>query len=163
MITRIKALLILTTLHTMTVAALAEPNYTGTWRMNPQESALGFLKESGTLFGPYEVIQTIDHAGSVLKIELVQQGGSGEIRADLTYLTDGSECRNELEGYILTSKLAWDGDVLVVRSSLAMDPFYPELVDRWTLSEDGRKLTITRRLLAMSGEDQQELVFERQE
>jgi hypothetical protein len=50
----------------------------------------------------------------------------------------------------------------IEQSGLAMDPFYPEMVDRWTLPEDGRKLTITRRLRAMSGEDSQKFVFNKQ-
>lgn len=145
------------------IPAWAESDLSGTWKLNLSETDFGYLGDSGTLLGPDEAIMMIDQDGSVIKVGLFQAGGSGEIKSDLIYYTDGTECRNELEGYALTSSLYWKGDDLMVKSHLAMDPFYPDFEDLWVLSEDGNKLTINRRLRSVAGDDSQRWVFDKQQ
>jgi len=159
----IKLLYCLAVLLVFVIPTWAEPDFSGTWKLNVRESNFGSLGDSGSLFGPDEAIRVIDQSGSFLKVRLFQSGGTDEITAELIFRTDGTECTNELEVYSLTSKMYWKGDNLLVKSHLEIDPFYPDLEDLWDLSEDGAKLTINRRLRAMSGADYQKLVFDKQE
>ena len=127
---RIKNLVPLVVFQIVLIQLFAESDFTGTWKMNLEESDFGYLESSGTLFGPNKATQTVRQEGSIIRVEWVQQGSTGEIRAELTYQTDGSECRNKLEGYALRSKVDWNGDDLLVESSLEMDPFFPDILDR---------------------------------
>ena len=145
------------------VPALAESNYTGTWNLNLSETEFGYLGDSGSLFGPSEAVLVIEQKGSVIKMGLVQNGTTGVIKSDLIYRDDGSECKNELDDYAMTTTLKWIGENLMVKSSMDMAPFYPNLEDLWVLSEDGNRLIINRKLSSDSGDDNQKWVFDKQE
>jgi hypothetical protein len=141
----------LITLLLVPVPAYAETNLTATWKMNIQGSYFGYLEDSGTLFGPKEITQISEQSSSMIIVELIQKVSSGEIWSKPTYITDGSECNNELEGYTLTSRVTWKDNNLVFKNSLAIDPYNPDFLDRWILSDDGKKLTINWRLESLSG------------
>ena len=141
----------------------AETNFSGTWKMNIQESDPGCPCRTGTLMAPEEAVQTVKQKGSVILLSLVQHGSSGELQAELTYITDGSRCTNELLDCRLVSEARWDGSDLIVKSHMETDPDIPDWEDRWTLSGDGQILTIKRNPCTLSGLDCQKFVFERQE
>jgi len=141
----------------------AGPNLSGKWKLNRTVSTLGRLADSGVLFGPSELIQTIDHQGANLRISLYQAGGPGEIRAQLAYVTDGSECLNHLADTEVKSTVQWNDSVLVIRSHL--EAYSIQFEDSWVVSADGKTLTIKRRVTGPSagGEESQTLVLERQD
>lgn len=147
----------------LSVTTLAEINFSGTWKMNIQESDPGCPCRTDRLSVPDEAVRTVRQKGSVIMVSLLQTGSSGKLKAELTYLTDGSRCTNELEDCHLVSEARWDGNDLVVKNHLETDPVFPDWEDRWTLSGDGKILTIERNLCSMSGLDCQKFVFDRQD
>jgi hypothetical protein len=48
--------------------------------------------------------------------------------------------------------LAWEGNVLVIRSSLTVMDNAVDLVDRWTMAADGKSITMVRAGSAMGQE-----------
>lgn len=146
-----------------TVPALAESDFSGTWKLDLLETDFGLLEASGSLFGPDEAVLVIEQEGSVINVGLSQNGATGIIKTELIYRADGSECKNKLDEYVLTSVLKWMGEDLMVKSNLDMEPFYPNLEDLWVLSEDGNKLTINRNFSSESGKDVQKWVFNKQQ
>lgn len=159
----IRVLGILSVLSLMVVPALAGSDFNGTWRLDAQKSWFGLLDGTGSLFSPEVATMVIRQDGDLITVKLFQSGGSGDIATDLNYRTDGSECINELEGYKLTSRVRWEGDSLLIQGELDMSPFYPEMEDRWSISEDGKQLTVDRTLDTMSGGDEQTWVFRLEE
>ena len=136
---QLKILLSLAVLMIVAVPARAGSDFSGTWILNLPESDLSLLGTTGTLFGPDEAVMKIEQEGPVIRIGLFQSGGTGEIKADLIYHIDGTECSNTLDDHHMTSSLRWEGENLSVKSQIDMAPFYPELEDLWVLSEDGKQ------------------------
>jgi hypothetical protein len=62
-----------------------------------------------------------------------------------------------IDGDPLFTTTHWDGDVLVFDSELISDTDTTELHDRWTLSADGKHLTVSRKQKV--GYDEREFVF----
>ncbi len=160
---QLKNLLRLAVLMIVAVPARAGSDFSGTWKLNLLESEFSLLGTTGTLFGPDKAVMKIEQDGPVIRIGLFQSGGTGEIKADLIYHIDGTECANTLDDHHLTTSLHWEGENLSVTSHMDMAPFYPELEDLWVLSEDGNKLTVKRRMNSDSGGDSQLWVFDRQQ
>src|SRR3954451_7013824 len=128
MTTAIAALAIVTT-------ASAKPNFSGTWRLNKTKS------NYGPVSGPDRMERKIIHEDPVLKMVIVQANDEGEKTLEQMYRTDGSESVNKVGSREVTSVARWDGDVLVISSEqgkLAQS-------ERWSLSEDGRVLTLVNR------------------
>ena len=155
--------LLVSTMFLLSVSTFAKTNFSGTWKMNIQKSDPGCPCRTGTFSAPEEALRTVKQKGSVILVSLVQNGSSGKLQAELTYLADGSRCTNELGDCRLVSEARWDGNDLVVKSHLETDPDIPDWEDRWTLSEDGKILTIKRDPCSISGLDCQKFVFDRLE
>jgi hypothetical protein len=62
----------------------------------------------------------------------------------------------------ITATVRWEGAVLRLESKTKLMVFEMKLDERWTLSPDGRKLTMTRELTSPIGSGIQTLVFEKQ-
>lgn len=123
----------------------ARPNLTGEWKMNPAASKFGAAP------APTSMVRTIHHADPKLEMKTVQVGQKGEIRTELKYTTDGKICVNTLSGSEVRSKLTWEGDVLVIDSKRTVQGTEITLIDRYSLSPDGKTLTINSSLKSPTG------------
>jgi hypothetical protein len=56
----------------------------------------------------------------------------------------------------------WDGDALVITTKANYGGNDITLADKWTLSEDGKVLTINRHITSPMGELDQKIVLEKQ-
>jgi hypothetical protein len=86
----------------------------------------------------------------------------GEFEFDSNYTTDGKECSNDLFGNPVKSTLKWDGDALLIDAKGKFGDNDFTIEDKWTLSDDGKTLTIVRRFQSSMGEGEQTLVLEKQ-
>src|SRR5438876_971483 len=116
--------------------ASAHPNFSGKWKMNPAVSKFGVMPP------PTSMVRSISHADPKLEIQTVQAGEKGEVKTELKFTTDGKQCVNTLSGSEVVSKLSWDGSVLVIDSKRTVQGTEISIVDRYSLSGDGRTLTI---------------------
>lgn len=131
--------------------AQAVPNLSGTWKLDPARSD----------FGPAPAQQrteAIDHQEPKLVIERTIDGTVGT----LTYSVDGKPHQNSFGGGMSTSTLAWDGPVLVMTSEVQSPQGLVKIVDRFSLSEDGKTLTIARAVDYPGQPFDQTLVFAKQ-
>ena len=135
--------------------AQTRPNLSGTWKVNMSKSDFGR--------GPAPEARTdsITHEDPNLKDTITQSNQQGEITYDMNYFTDGRETTNTIRGNEFKSTAHWDGDQLAVESkgSLA-GPV--TLKDRWSLSGDGKTLTLQRHAARTIGSTDQKIVFEKQ-
>ena len=136
--------------------ATAAPDFSGSWKMNAAKS------DYGPLPAPDKYEQTIDHKDPVLKIAAVQVGQQGEMKSDLTYSSDGKENTNKMRGNDVKTTGKWDGDTLTFNTKLDFQGAEITLADKWTLSADGKTLTIDRHINSPQGELDQKIVFEKQ-
>ena len=142
---------VLAILAVAAVAPAAAPNFSGHWKLNAEKSKLddpyvGMTEE-----------RTVDHQDPNLEVSIkaVIDGDNEESTAK--YTTDGKETRNLVDGDPMFSTVRWSGNALLFESQIISDTDTTELHDRWSLSEDGKTLTIERKQKV--GFDVREFVF----
>lgn len=146
--------MLITTLRTiaalaaLTFPVAATPNFSGHWKLNTEKSKLD---------EPYQEERTIDHKDPQLTVSSKASVDGEEEESTVKYRTDGQRTRNMIDGDPLFTTAHWDGDVLVFDSEIISDTDTTELHDRWTLSPDGKHLTVSRKQKV--GYDERELVY----
>ena len=133
---------------------LAGPNFSGAWKLNLAKSDLGPAP------APEFMIRTITHNDPVLQISNHQKGARGEATTILKYTTDGKPAENTNPPSKGTVK--WDGDKLVVDSVRDFQGAELKSHDVWTLSADGKTLTVNSHAVVPQGEFDLVYVFDKQ-
>jgi len=149
--------LTLLTLALGLVQAQAKTDFTGTWKLNTAKSDFGPLPP------PDSRTDKITHQDPSLKANVATTGGmQGDMTYDVSYSTDGKECVNHVGANEFKSTLNWDGDELVVdtKGSFGGNEFTSK--GRWSLSSDGKTLSIAQHLSSAMGETDVKLVFDKQ-
>ncbi len=137
--------------------AQAKTDYSGTWKLDTSKSDFGPIPPPDTL------TETITHQDPSLKASVASTGGpQGDMKYDINYTTDGKECVNKVGDNEFKSTLNWEGDDLVVntKGSFGGNDFTSK--DRWTVSSDGKTLTVTRHLASAMGEADVKEIFTKQ-
>ena len=136
--------------------ALAKPNFSGDWKLNNSKSAFGQFPPPGSM------TSKITHEDPKLKREVKMSGDQGEFQYETTYTTDGKDCSNEMFGNPINSNVKWDGDTLIVDSKGKFGDNEFSSQDKWTLSADGKTLTIVSTFKSAMGDGEQKMVFDKQ-
>ncbi len=136
--------------------AQAKPNFSGTWTLVPAKSEFGMMPP------PSSAVQTIAHNEPQLKVVTTQTGDQGTTTTESNYTTDGKECSNTgpMDSQI-KSTLKWDGSALIVDSKLDFQGNAVTIANRWTLSEDGKSLTINTHFATPMGDGDAKMVYEK--
>ena len=137
------------------VSALGAPNLSGGWKANIEKSDFGPFPP------PYELTEQIEHKDPSLKITWHLDGEQGEDGGVATFMTDGTETVNLFGDLELTSVVIWEGDLLKFKSRGLLQGSEAEFEESWTVSEDGKTITVNRRMSSVMGEAKQKLVLER--
>jgi hypothetical protein len=151
---KLLAVLILTSLA-VTLAA-APPNFSGAWKANIAKSDFGPMPV------PTSASSKIDHKDPSLKLVATQVGEQGERTFEMNYSTDGAETTNQIGRLTVKSKAKWEGTALLVESKGTTENGDLTINDKWTLSEDGKTLTVTRVVSGPQGEMTIKVVQEKQ-
>ncbi|MBV9081200.1 MAG: hypothetical protein JOZ62_00880 [Acidobacteriaceae bacterium] len=121
-------------------------NFSGRWRMVKDKSDFA----RATI--PDMIVRVIDQRGVTMNVHTIQTVGKKTATADVSYLLDGTESQNILNGHDAVSKTFWDGPALMVRTTVKLPNNTEEVVtDRWELSEDGEMLTTTSHIVTAKG------------
>jgi hypothetical protein len=118
-----------------TAAAPPKPDFSGTWVFNPSRSQLELklALESGVF--------TIDHQEPRFRFSRVFVVGGKEDALSYDLTTDGQEKVEDGPGRTTTSRLYWDGDVLVLDERIVLkDGRQAANVVRYSLQDGGRTL-----------------------
>jgi hypothetical protein len=132
--------------------AQAATNFTGVWKLNIAKS------DYGPVPAPESMTRTITHKDPLLEISTDQKGARGAATTQLKYTTDGKPAENS--GSKGTAK--WDGDKLVVDSVISRQGAEITLHDVWTLSADGKIMTVNEHIVAPQGEFDTIQTFDKQ-
>jgi hypothetical protein len=136
--------------------AQAKPNFSGTWKLNVSQER--FRSDAGAR----QPHRQITHEDPDLKDSYTQSGQMGEFAAEMKYSTDGKETTNSVRGNEIKSTAKWDGDDLAIAGKTRSMARNVTLNDRWSLSADGKTLTIQRHVNSPMGETDQKIVLEKQ-
>ena len=136
--------------------AQAKPNFSGAWKLNTAKSDFGAMP------APDSRTDIITHEDPDLKDSYTQSGQMGELTAEMKYSTDGKETTNSVRGNQIKTTAKWDGDELAIAGKTQFNGADVTLSDRWSLSADGKTLTIQRHVNSPLGETNQKIVLEKQ-
>ncbi|HJX85909.1 MAG TPA: hypothetical protein VJ723_16335 [Candidatus Angelobacter sp.] len=144
----------LTCFWTAAVAATTT-DLSGKWKLNVEKSTFGLLP------APLNWTANITHRDPALKVETTEETPDGPRSQVLEYTTDSKKCTNKVRDREFRSVLHWDGPVLVIETEglYEGDPF--RAVDHWTMSLDGKTITIERHASNAYSETNQSLILEK--
>ena len=129
----------------------AAPNLSGSWMLNVSKS------EYGQFPAPQVMMRQIQHKDPALTMSTYQKGAQGEVTTELKYSTDGKPVVNgENRG-----TAHWDADKLVIESSREFQGTQLKQREVWTLSADGKTLTVATHVILPNGEFDVKQVFEK--
>ena len=155
-------LLVLAAANTTALDAIATDGVftgmSGTWKLNLQKSILGKEKET-----PREVIAEIRYARPAFEVKVTKKLRAGDDVANYRYFTDGKPATNTAEGMAWkTQSLRSTAREMLLDQTSRYMLFTIAVSDRWSLSEDGRQLTIERTVQSIPRNEKIKYVFERQ-
>jgi hypothetical protein len=136
-------------------AHAAGPNLSGNWTLNLAKSNFGKFP------APQSITRKITHDGAKLAMTIVQKGAQGEVTSELAYTTDGKPVTNKVQGGESKGSAQWIGDKLMIDSSREIQGTTLGQKDIWSLSADGKTLTIDSHVTLPNGEFDVKQVFEK--
>jgi hypothetical protein len=130
----------------------AAPNLSGDWKLNGAKSNYGKFP------APLSVTRKITHNDPKLIMSTTQTGPQGDVISTLVYTTDGKESVNgDSKG-----TAQWIGDKLMIDSRRELQGVTLKQKEIWTLSADGKTLTIDSHVSIPNGEFDVKQVFDKQ-
>jgi len=148
----------------------APVNFSGTWQLDPAKSdvrQLAGLGGRGKDAKDVSLSMVVDQQGTTLKVTRTLTVDGEERRESHTYKTDGSETTHTgFRGESVVAKASWQGDKLVLVSTRTMSALVKEVKVEskgvWSLSSDGKTLTIDGTVRTPRREQQFKAVFHKQ-
>jgi hypothetical protein len=132
-----------------------KPDLNGVWKMDPARSDFGAGPVSESR------LDRIGIDGVNLKDTITQKlRRSAESTYDMLYTIDGKECTNHVGRNLVKSTARWEGHELAIDSQV-FALRQAAIQDRWSVSADGRTITLRRHMTGAVSADQT-LVFDRQ-
>ena len=114
-------------------------DFSGLWRLNFEKST--FRSQT-----PKEMLIKIEHREpSVVQEIHVRYGNGHEQILRYTYETRGQETTHSISGGLGRSRAHWESSELVIESKLTTPYGEFHFLDYWSLSADGRSLTMAHR------------------
>jgi hypothetical protein len=124
----------------------------GVWKLNAAKS------DYGKFPAPLNVTRKITHNDPKLILLTTQTGTQGDVTSSLTYTTDGKESVNgDSKG-----SAQWIGGKLMIESSREFQGATLKQKEIWTLSVDGKTLTVDSHVSIPNGEFDVKQVFDKQ-
>jgi len=131
-------------------SASAKPNFSGTWKLDLSKSdRVGRMGPRG----PADVVMVVEQKGDIISIKNTTKFADGRERTrEMKYKTDGSESVNEnWRGNKVKARAKWKGNKLVITSTMQFRNRRIDSETTWSLSKDGKTLTITNTLMGPRG------------
>lgn len=140
----------------LSALAADTPNFSGTWKMNMNKSDMGQMP----LPDKYEM--TITHQEPEIKAVTVTVGQMGERKSETVYKTDGTETTNRMGQNESKSVAKWEGKVLSIVTKGSFQGNSVEIHTKWSLSDDGKTLTMDQTFKSDMGEMASKRVLDKQ-
>lgn len=148
---------------TISAAFAQKANFSGTWGLNESKSNLGENRFRASLK------ITAAQEANALNLERLSKGRDGEDRITKEkYTLDGLECENPaFQNTVRKSKATWsdDGKILTINSVMSFErdgeKMEMKMIEAWSISEDGKTLTIQSTVTSSQGEMKQTRVYDK--
>jgi hypothetical protein len=138
----------------------AKTDFSGKWSLDAAKSDFGGAP------APASIVHDIEHTEPNVKITTTQKSEAGETTNTRSFSTDGKVSTNKITmmgaEYPVTTSAKWDGQGLAVHASFEAQGATVQLNDTWTLSSDGKALTIVRVAKTPQGDFTTKSVYNKQ-
>ncbi len=120
-------------------AVSAKPDFSGKWTLDVAQS-------TSDAMAPSSASITVTQTDKTMKLDQSTVTQMGTQNVTLTYNLDGTPAKNNVTvngmSLELTNTAVWDGDVLVVTTSVPVQGQTYTTVDRWTRDASGKTVTV---------------------
>lgn len=157
MIRKLLLIAFLVALPAASAFAQPKPDFSGTWKLNVAKSDFGALP------GPSSRTDVITHKEPSLTDEVTAEAGETKQHYTAKYTTDGKEVTNQMGPREVKSTMKWEGGNLVINSKFSYSGSDVTGQSTWSLSSDGKILTVNIHYISAMGETDQKAVYEKQE
>jgi hypothetical protein len=144
---------------TASLASMAaeKPDFSGKYKINAAKSDLGQMPT------PDKYEMTVEHKDPSLKSTTVMVGQMGERTMEAVYKTDGTETTNKGFGNSENKSTAkWEGSALAITTQSEFQGNKMQVLRKWSLSADGKVLTIEQTFKGEQGEFTSKYVLDKQ-
>ncbi len=143
-------------LSTVLAAAPAPTDFSGIWKLDLDHSDFAGQAK------PESKVQTVVQRDNELTVTIDEVQAGRPVKGASRYKLDGTEVTNDVMDNPLKSTITWDGGTMVMRTRGAFGGADILLIDRWTLSADGRTLIMKRHFEGRGLVSDQTLVYAKQ-
>lgn len=134
-----------------------KPDFSGVWKLNNAKSDFGPMPA-----GPEKFERTIEHKDPSLKMTTVQAFQGQERTNNVEYTIDGQEKTVDTPMGPMKVTPVWQGDNLEITVRREIQGTEIKSVETWSLSEDGKTLTVKTDISAPQGEFTLKFVMDKQ-
>ena len=140
----------------LALPAADKPDFSGSWKLNSSRSDFGPMPP------PDKWDMVVEHKDPSLKVKTTMANAQmGERNDEAEYATDGTERQ-----WTTTAVVTWEGALIVFKTSRKVNMQGEQVEikgeEKWSLSEDGKTLTVDAKLTAPMGEFQMKRVLDKQ-
>jgi hypothetical protein len=122
--------------------APARPDYSGTYVLDPALSEGQMVPQKMTL--------KITQAPTGLTLDRTQTNQMGESTSQMKYALDGTASKNTItmggNAVDVSTVVTWEGESPVLTSAMKFGDNDAQSVEKWSLADAGKKLTIERKV-----------------
>jgi hypothetical protein len=152
-------------------SAQSTVNFSGTWLLDKSKSDVAQLfsaAEQGANAHNASMLMVVEQQGTTIKVMRTLKSDGDEKQETHIYKTDGTETTNTgLRGDTVLTKALWEGQNLVFVSTRKLRRWGKEFSVNsravWSLSPDGKTLTIEAEVHSPRGDQRVHAVFDKQE
>ena len=128
------------------------PDFSGIWVLDASKTV-----SDGQLGVPTSATYTIRaHGDSIISDRVAEVPEAGTMKSHLVWGTDGKTWKNTVSvngtDTEVSSVLTWQGDMLVIKTTLTVQEMAVDQLDQWTMTSDGKTLSMHRSISAMGQE-----------
>jgi hypothetical protein len=160
----------LVTLAAVLVSAQEKVDFSGTWVLDKSQSDVSQfmdLSDDPEKARNASMTMVVDQQGSNLRVNRILKTQGGERKEIHTYKIGGGETTNTgSRGETVVGRAFWEGDKLVIVSTrtwrVLLKDVSAESRGVWSLSPDGKNLTIAAQVNSPRGEQRGKMVFDKQ-
>jgi hypothetical protein len=151
-------------------SAQGKVNFSGTWRLDKSKSDVSELLETGDRAEKLQdasMMMVVKQQGTTLRVTRTLKVEGKEKQGTYLYNTDGTKTTNTSpRGRSVVSKASWEGKNLVIVSTSELTILWKEfsanIKEVWSLSPDGKSLTIDAQIHSPRGDQRVKALFDKQ-
>ena len=130
-----------------TAGAQALPNFSGVWEMNAAKTNFGQFP------APSKYVVTIEQTGTMIKSSAVMASPNGDMNTKQDFSLDGKPTTGTgMGGSTTSTTVKLDATGLVANTKVSMAQGEMTQTAKWSLSPDGKQLTIDQGMTSQMGE-----------